>query len=92
MYYFQVMKALCYTTKLMSGLYAGTNSDLSQKLAIFSSKISGARATLRYLNNFGICVILIINDNHVSRLIDDIPLLKYSLEYGFGQKVCSTAN
>lgn len=42
------MKALCYTTKLMSGLYASSNTEKSKKLAIFSSKISGARATLRY--------------------------------------------
>lgn len=82
------MKALCYAAKLMSGLYATSNSDLSKKLAIFSSKISGARATLRYN---GLTVMLqflflqyIIN---IFRLIDDIPMLKYTLEYGLGQKV-----
>lgn len=61
------MKTLCYTTKLAAGLYASNNPDLSKRLAIFSSKISGARATLR--------------------LIDDIPMLQYSLEYGLGAKV-----
>lgn len=49
--YFQVMKALCYVTKLMSGLYATSNTEKSKKLAIFSSKISGARATLRYISD-----------------------------------------
>ncbi|XP_037037258.1 peroxisomal membrane protein 11C [Bradysia coprophila] len=62
----KVMKALCYAAKLMSGLYVSSNADKSKKFAIFSSKISGARATLR--------------------LIDDIPMLKYTLEYGWGQK------
>lgn len=61
------MKVLCYTTKLVSGLSKTSNPLLAQKLAIFSSKISGARATLR--------------------LIDDIPMLKYTLEYGFGKNV-----
>lgn len=61
------MKALCYSAKLASGLYIEKNSDLAKKLAIFSSKVSGARATLR--------------------LIDDIPMLQYSIEYGFGKYV-----
>lgn len=61
------MKALCYTTKLASGLYATSNPDLAKRLAIFSKQISGARATLR--------------------LVDDIPMLQYSLEYGLGSKV-----
>lgn len=61
------MKVLCYTTKLVSGLSKTSNPLLAQKMAIFSSKISGARATLR--------------------LIDDIPMLKYTIEYGFGKKV-----
>lgn len=45
---FQVMKALCYAAKLVSGLYVSSNADTSKKFAIFSSRISGARATLRY--------------------------------------------
>lgn len=61
------MKALCYSTKLLSGLYAASDPDLAKRLSIFSSKISGARATLR--------------------LLDDIPMLQYSLEYGLGSKV-----
>lgn len=61
------MKALCYTTKLVAGLNATNNPDLAKRFAIFSSKISGARATLR--------------------LIDDIPMLRYSIEYGLGSKV-----
>lgn len=63
----QVMKALCYSTKLISGLYATSDPDLAKRFATFSSKISGARATLR--------------------LIDDIPMLQYTLEYGLGSKV-----
>lgn len=58
---------LCYTTKLASGLCKKDNPDLAKRLATFSSKISGARATLR--------------------LIDDIPMLQYTLEYGLGKKV-----
>lgn len=63
----KVLKTLCYSAKLAAGLYVTTNPDLSKRLAIFSSKISGARATLR--------------------LIDDIPMLQYTLEYGLGSKV-----
>lgn len=58
---------LCYSTKLAGGLCKKNDPDLSKRLAIFSSKISGARATLR--------------------LIDDIPMLQYTLEYGLGKKV-----
>lgn len=61
------MKALCYTTKLASGLYASSNPDFALRLAKFSKQISGARATLR--------------------LVDDIPMLQYTLEYGLGSKV-----
>lgn len=61
------MKVLCYVAKLTGGLSAKQNADLSRKLLIFSSKISGARTTLR--------------------LIDDIPLLQYTLEYGWGKQV-----
>lgn len=50
--------------KLTGGLSAQRNADLARKLLIFSSKISGARTTLR--------------------LLDDIPLLQYTLEYGWG--------
>lgn len=83
------MKALCYTAKLMAGLYAGSNTELSQKYAIFSSKISGARATLRY-NTFFKNSNIKTHVNPIFRLIDDIPMLRHSLEYGLGQKVCST--
>lgn len=60
----QIMKALCYVAKLTGGLTARQNADLSRKLLIVSSKISGARTTLR--------------------LVDDLPLLQYTLEYGWG--------
>lgn len=60
----QVMKALCYSAKLASGLYAAKNPELAKKLGRISSRISGSRATLR--------------------LIDDIPMLQYTLESGFG--------
>lgn len=61
------MKALCYSAKLVAGLNSSKNPDFAKKCAIFSSKISQARATLR--------------------LIDDIPMLQYCLEYGLGRKV-----
>lgn len=61
------MKMLCYSAKLASGLNVDRNPDLAKRLAIISSKISGARATLR--------------------LIDDIPMLQHTIEYGFGSKV-----
>lgn len=63
----QVMKLLCYSAKLIAGLNATKNPDLAKRFAIVSSRISGARATLR--------------------LIDDIPMLQYTIEYGLGQKV-----
>lgn len=61
------MKILCYSAKLVAGLNANRNPETAKRFAIISSKISGARATLR--------------------LIDDIPMLQYTLEYGFGSKV-----
>lgn len=61
------MKILCYSAKLVAGLNVERNPDLAKRFAIISSKISGARATLR--------------------LIDDIPMLQYTLEYGLGRKV-----
>lgn len=61
------MKILCYSAKLGAGLNVDKNPDLAKRLAIISSKISGARATLR--------------------LIDDIPMLQHTLEYGLGAKV-----
>lgn len=63
------MKILCYSAKLASGLNVDKNPDLAKRLAIISSKVSGARATLR--------------------LIDDIPMLQHSIEYGLGSKVNS---
>lgn len=61
------MKILCYSAKLASGLNADKNPELAKRLAIVSKKVSGARATLR--------------------LIDDIPMLQHTLEYGLGSKV-----
>ncbi|XP_067629198.1 peroxisomal membrane protein 11C [Eurosta solidaginis] len=60
----KVMKALCYSAKLIAGYHATRNPDLAKRYAITSSRISGARATLR--------------------LIDDIPMIQYALEYGLG--------
>lgn len=62
---FQILRTLCYTTKLIGGL--NNNEDLAKKFLQFSSHISGTRATLR--------------------LLDDFPMLKYNLEYGFGKDV-----
>ncbi|EDW80527.2 uncharacterized protein Dwil_GK11520 [Drosophila willistoni] len=61
----KVMKALCYSAKLVAGYHAKRNPELAKRYAIASSKISGARATLR--------------------LIDDIPMIQYALEYGLGE-------
>ncbi|XP_068156366.1 peroxisomal membrane protein 11C [Drosophila tropicalis] len=61
----KVMKALCYSAKLVAGYHAKKNPELAKRYAIASSKISGARATLR--------------------LIDDIPMIQYALEYGLGE-------
>ncbi|XP_030370644.1 peroxisomal membrane protein 11C [Scaptodrosophila lebanonensis] len=61
----KVMKVLCYSAKLVAGYHAKRNPDLAKRYAIASSKISGARATLR--------------------LIDDIPMIQYALEYGLGE-------
>uniref|UniRef100_T1PIY6 Peroxisomal biogenesis factor 11 (PEX11) n=1 Tax=Musca domestica TaxID=7370 RepID=T1PIY6_MUSDO len=61
----KVMKALCYGSKLIAGYYGDRKPELAKRYAIASSRISGARATLR--------------------LIDDIPMIQYALEYGFGQ-------
>lgn len=65
--FMKVMKILCYSAKLVAGLNVERNPDLAKRFAIVSSKISGARATLR--------------------LIDDIPMLQHTLEYGLGSKV-----
>lgn len=64
------MKLLCYSAKLIAGLNATRDPDIAKRFATISSKISGARATLR--------------------LIDDIPMLQYTIEYGLGRKVNST--
>ncbi|XP_037949896.1 peroxisomal membrane protein 11C [Teleopsis dalmanni] len=47
----KVMKALCYSAKLVSGYYASKNSTLSKPYGIISSRISGARATLRLIDD-----------------------------------------
>ncbi|XP_058059387.1 peroxisomal membrane protein 11C-like [Anopheles bellator] len=62
----KIIRMLCYTTKLGSGLYAQKDPQLARKLAIFSTKMSETRATLR--------------------LFDDLPMLAYSLSYGYGNK------
>ncbi|XP_061398720.1 peroxisomal membrane protein 11C [Musca vetustissima] len=61
----KVMKALCYGSKLIAGYYGDRKPELAKRYAIASSRISGARATLR--------------------LIDDIPMIQYALEYGLGK-------
>lgn len=61
------MKILCYSAKLIAGLNIDRDVTLAKRFAIISSKISGARATLR--------------------LIDDIPMLQHTLEYGLGKQV-----
>lgn len=50
-YFFQIIRTLCYTTKLTSGLYANNDPDFAKKLAIFSSKMSQTRATLRLFDD-----------------------------------------
>lgn len=45
------MKALCYVAKLTGGLTAQQNAELSRKLLAFSSKISGARTTMRLVDD-----------------------------------------
>lgn len=67
LYFLQIVRTLCYTTKLASGMYSSKDPDFAKKLAIFSSKMSQTRATLR--------------------LLDDLPMLSYSLSYGTGSKV-----
>lgn len=66
------MKILCYSAKLVAGLNVDRDPVLAKRFAIVSSKISGARATLR--------------------LIDDIPMLQHTLNYGLGSQViqCTT--
>lgn len=61
------MKGLCYSAKLVAGLQKSRYPEWSRKFAVMSSKISGARATLR--------------------LIDDIPMIKYAIDYGLGAEV-----
>ena len=61
------MKALCYSAKLVAGYHSNRNPDLAKRFGTISSKISGARATLR--------------------LIDDVPMLQYAMEFGWGEKV-----
>ncbi|XP_055588356.1 peroxisomal membrane protein 11C [Uranotaenia lowii] len=47
----KIVRTLCYTTKLASGLYANRDPDFAKKLAIFSSKMSQTRATLRLFDD-----------------------------------------
>ncbi|KAH8401616.1 hypothetical protein KR009_006786 [Drosophila setifemur] len=60
-----LMEALGCGAKLVAGFQANRNPDLAEKFVTVSSKISGARATMR--------------------LIDDLPVIQYSLEYGLGE-------
>ncbi|XP_043948158.1 peroxisomal membrane protein 11C [Drosophila biarmipes] len=60
-----LMEALCQGAKLAAGYQAKRNPDLSQRCATVSSKISGAQATLR--------------------LIEDLPVIQYTLDYGLGE-------
>jgi peroxin-11C len=62
----KVIRTLCYTAKLAAGIYAKSDPEYSNKLGLFSSKMSATRATLR--------------------LLDDLPMLQYSIEYGLGRK------
>ncbi|KAH8349453.1 hypothetical protein KR084_007547 [Drosophila pseudotakahashii] len=59
-----LMEALCQSAKLVAGYHAKRNPDLSRRCATVSSKISGAKATLR--------------------LIEDLPVIQYTLDYGLG--------
>ncbi|CAG9824053.1 unnamed protein product [Phaedon cochleariae] len=59
----KILRTLSYVTKLVGGLH--NNEEIAKKLLIFSSKMSGARATLR--------------------LLDDIPMIQYTLQYGLGK-------
>ncbi|KXJ82848.1 hypothetical protein RP20_CCG010676 [Aedes albopictus] len=47
----KIVRTLCYTTKLASGMYASKDPDFAKKLAIFSSKMSQTRATLRLFDD-----------------------------------------
>lgn len=61
----QVLRALCYSTKLIGGL---CKDELhAKRFAAFSSQMSNARAVLR--------------------LLDDLPMLQYTIEYGLGKHV-----
>lgn len=48
---FKVMKVLCYAAKLISGHYSRQKPELAKRYAIASSRISGARATLRLIDD-----------------------------------------
>lgn len=50
----------------MSASYADKDADFAKKFAIFSTKMSQTRATLR--------------------LLDDLPMIQYTMDYGFGEK------
>lgn len=61
----QILRTLCYSTKLIGGL--AKDDLLAKRFQVFSSQMSATRATLR--------------------LLDDLPMLKYTLEYGIGKEV-----
>uniref|UniRef100_A0A336KEM0 CSON007071 protein n=1 Tax=Culicoides sonorensis TaxID=179676 RepID=A0A336KEM0_CULSO len=48
----KVIRTLCYSAKLASALSVNAHPDVSQKLKIFSSKMSQTRATLRLFDDF----------------------------------------
>ncbi|EDV36107.1 uncharacterized protein Dana_GF12123 [Drosophila ananassae] len=60
-----LLEALCYGAKLVAGFQANRNPELARRCDTASSKISGAIATLR--------------------LIDDLPQIQYTLDYGLGR-------
>ncbi|CAH1261015.1 unnamed protein product [Diabrotica balteata] len=59
----KILRTLSYVTKLIGGVQK--NEVLAKKFFIFSSQMSGARATLR--------------------LLDDLPMIQYNLQYGTGK-------
>ncbi|XP_072379914.1 peroxisomal membrane protein 11C [Diabrotica undecimpunctata] len=59
----KILRTLSYVTKLIGGVQK--NEALAKKFFIFSSQMSGARATLR--------------------LLDDLPMIQYNLQYGTGK-------
>lgn len=55
------MKVLCYAAKLISGYYSRQKPELSKQYAIASAQISGARATLRLIDDIPVIQHIIVN-------------------------------